>query len=186
MWQFSLAAASIVLAATAMAVSCLKNEQKKEVPPVPAHNNSENDRKVLVVGCGTIGSGFASVFLAKGKKIVCIDEAVPIEILKQRVRECWPFLVARGIAQSPEPPFENLEKKDILENAAKDVDFVQECVFEDVDIKRTVLAKLDSLVDPAVIIASSTSFIPWTLLFEHCKHQHRLVIGHPAIPYMHS
>lgn len=45
--------------------------------------------------------------------------------------------------------------------AVADADLVIEAVFEDVDLKKKVLADIDALVAPGAYIASNTSTIPW-------------------------
>ena len=162
-------------------------------PPPPASaavssgSESSTKKTVLVLGAGTIGSSFTAVFLAKGMQVTSYDPHATREILEKRIREYWPVLVARGLTTAKEPPFSMLQSVDKLdEKAVKNAAFVQECVWENVENKQSVLAELDALVDPSVLIASSTSYIPWTLLSEGCTHKHRIMIGHPAIPHTHS
>jgi carnitine 3-dehydrogenase len=189
------AATCVALATTGYLVSSWRKERKDHQqnlllesapkPPAAASKKSSKQCTVLVVGGGTIGSGFASVFLARGMKVIISDPFTTQQTLESRIRGCWPSIVARGLTTKKEPPFESLQKIDDLEEATSKVqgiDFVQECVFEEVELKQSVLARLDSLVDPSVLIASSTSFIPWTLLFYQCQHKHRLLIGHPILP----
>lgn len=159
-------------------------------PPVPTKTADAAEKKkecVLVLGAGTIGASFSSVFLAQGMEVVCVDPRVPRETLEKRIREYWPNLVARGLTEAKEPPFGSLTRAESLEGAlTKPISFVQECTWEDVDHKQNFLAELDSLLDPSILLASSTSFITWPLLTSKCQHKHRIMIGHPAIPHTHS
>lgn len=166
-------------------------------PEVPTHrstanadNKEDNITKVCVLGAGTIGSSFTAVFLAKGMHVVCYDPYSTREILEQRIQEYWPVLVARGMTSAQEPPFgARLEfQTEHLAQVVQDtaISFVQECTWENVENKQSVLSQLDAMADPSILIASSTSFIPWQLLVENCVHKHRIMIGHPAIPHTHS
>jgi 3-hydroxyacyl-CoA dehydrogenase, NAD binding domain len=56
--------------------------------------------------------------------------------------------------------------------------------WEDVDYKQKLFGELDKQLDPSILIASSTSFIPWTLLVPQVTHKHRVFIGHPTIPHV--
>jgi lactate dehydrogenase-like 2-hydroxyacid dehydrogenase len=105
-----------------------------DAPPVPSKTERSTDCVVLVIGAGTIGSSFASVFLSQGKKVHVYDPFVTSEMTKKRIREYWPFLVSRGITSIQEPPFETaFAKTDSLEDALAEVkkrgqtiEFVQE------------------------------------------------------------
>jgi lactate dehydrogenase-like 2-hydroxyacid dehydrogenase len=111
-----------------------KEESSDDAPPAPMKPERSTDCVVLVIGAGTIGSSFASVFLSQGKKVHVYDPFVTRETTEKRVREYWPFLVSRGITSIQEPPFETaFAKTDSLEEALAEVqkrgqtiEFVQE------------------------------------------------------------
>ena len=46
-----------------------------------------------------------------------------------------------------------------LAEAARDADLVIEAVFEEMDLKKQVFAKLDTLCKPGAILASNTSYL---------------------------
>lgn len=104
--------------------------------------------KVCVVGTGTIGSSFAAVFLAQGKTVVCSDTFADSESVQQRISNIWPTLQARGLTKSRKPDFSKLSFEPDLNRAIENVELVQECVFEDTNVKQDVLRKLDEIVDP--------------------------------------
>ena len=58
---------------------------------------------------------------------------------------------------------------------ASDVDLVIEAVFEDFDLKRSVLARLDSIVRPEAILASNTSSLSLTSLASASRHPERVI-----------
>ncbi|CAB9505240.1 Lambda-crystallin homolog [Seminavis robusta] len=158
-------------------------------PPVPTTNsNDSKERVVLVLGGGTIGSSFAAVFLSRGLKVHVMDPFATKETVQDRIKMVWPTILARGITKLQEAPIDTALSQsdsltaavDAIQKQGQTIDFVQECTWEDVDNKQKILQELDHLVDPSVIIASSTSFIPWTLLVTQCTHKHRILIGHPG------
>jgi 3-hydroxyacyl-CoA dehydrogenase len=69
-----------------------------------------------------------------------------------------------------------------MANAVEQVQYVQENVAEDVSAKRKVFAHLDSLVDPSVVLASSTSGIPTSSFAEDLHGRARCLVAHPANP----
>jgi len=171
-------------------------KNRRDAPPLPKPAAAANtgSQVVLVLGAGTIGSAFATVFLSRGMTVHVCDPFVKEDVLQKRIQDKWSAVVARGIAQTPQPCLERLTTSQLspaqalvrLEQQGQTVDFVQECTWEDVDNKQTVLAELDRSLPSDVLIASSTSFIPWDLLTAFCTHKHRIFIGHPAIPHTHS
>jgi len=141
---------------------------------------------VCVVGGGSIGASFCTTFLAKGLDVNCYDPFLSRQALEERITELWPSLRARGWTRLTRPPLHKLKLySQDLHQATKDVQFVQECTWEQVDSKQLILQQLDQIVDPQVIISSSTSFITWPVLSNRCRNnKDRVVIGHPAIPHM--
>lgn len=142
--------------------------------------------RVCVVGAGTIGSSFAAVFLAQGHDVVCCDAFCDDETVRNRIASVWPTLKLRGLVTTQlDASLRNrLTFQPDLPAAVASVDFVQECVYEDVDLKQQVLRRLNEHVDSNVIIASSTSYIPLDMLTAKCfSHKDRIVIAHPSIPH---
>ena len=166
-----------------------QDDSENDAPAVPATTNKEQSSCCcLVVGAGTIGASFSAVYLSRGMKVVCMDPFVSREILEQRITDYWPILIARGLTKLQDPPLTSrLTKTASLDEALSTgdtFDFVQECTWENVENKQKVLGELDKALDPAILIASSTSFIPWQLLVKDCHHKHRIMIGHPTIPHL--
>lgn len=149
--------------------------------------------KVCIVGAGTIGSSFAAVFLVQGHDVVCCDAFVQADTLKSRITSIWPTLQLRGLVRKDKARRlletcleERLTLEPNMTQAVESVDLVQECVYEDVDLKQQVLQQLNELVDPNILIASSTSYVPLDMLTSKCKQgggKDRIVIAHPSIPH---
>ena len=70
---------------------------------------------------------------------------------------------------------EALVKGSLSVDAASDVDLVIEAVFEDFDLKRSVLAQLDAIVRPDAILASNTSSLSLTSLASASRHPERVI-----------
>src|SRR5699024_452331 len=66
--------------------------------------------------------------------------------------------------------------------AVQDVAYVQENLPEKLEIKLEIFARLDALLNPSVIIASSTSSIPASQFTEALAGKARCLVAHPVNP----
>jgi L-gulonate 3-dehydrogenase len=57
---------------------------------------------------------------------------------------------------------------------------LQECVPEDVDIKKKVFGQIDDLMDDDTIVASSSSCLTATMFAEDFKHRQNMLVAHPV------
>ncbi len=58
--------------------------------------------------------------------------------------------------------------------------YVQECVPESVELKKSVFGQLDALVEVGVVLASSTSCIVPSLFTADLKHRSQCIVAHPV------
>ena len=142
----------------------------------------DNIRHVAVIGTGTIGASWTAVFLAHGLTVAASDPAPGAEaFLRGFVAAAWPSL-ARLSPLPAEPPWTALSCHAEPEAALAGAEFVQESAPEREELKRALLARLDRLLDPAIVIASSSSGLLISRLQADCRHPERCVIGHPFNP----
>jgi len=69
-----------------------------------------------------------------------------------------------------------------LSEALKGAYYAQECAPEHVDLKKKVFGSIDEVVEPATIVASSTSNIPASKFTETLKHRANYLVVHPTNP----
>jgi carnitine 3-dehydrogenase len=69
-----------------------------------------------------------------------------------------------------------------LAEALDGSDFIQESTSEDEGLKRKLLAQIDALTPPQVLLANSTSSLRLSRLVADCIHPKRHVVGHPFNP----
>lgn len=140
------------------------------------------ERRVALVGAGVIGNGWAAHLLAHGHRVTVTDPAGGAEQrLRDYVEAAVPALerVATGISGWRE----RLTFVATVEEAVTGADFVQESGPERTDLKAALLSELDTLTDPSVVIASSTSGMLPSALAAMCPvHPERVVVGHPFNP----
>lgn len=138
-------------------------------------------RRVGIVGAGVIGSGWAARFLAHGLDVVASDPAPGAEQrLRDSVANAWPTLTRVGLA--PGADLGRLRFVGSVAASVQDADFVQESAPENDALKRRILAEIDAVVAPDVIIASSSSGLLPSSIQSDCRHPGRVVIGHPFNP----
>jgi 3-hydroxyacyl-CoA dehydrogenase len=138
--------------------------------------------RVAVIGTGVIGASWTALFLAHGLEVIATDVAPGAEErLREYVRNAAPALQRLG-AKSPLSAG-RLSFTTELAQAVAGVDLVQENGPERIDFKRDLYAKLDALLPPEVIIASSSSGLTMSDIQAACPaHPERCVIGHPFNP----
>jgi 3-hydroxybutyryl-CoA dehydrogenase len=122
--------------------------------------------KVGVVGAGTMGNGIAQVFAQAGVEVRLIDAA---SVALNRARVAIEKSLDKFVEKSRLTPAERdaaLARVATGTNvdALADVDYVVEAIFEDVEAKRGLFARLDQVTRPGVILSSNTSSISITLL----------------------
>ncbi|KAB5518014.1 hypothetical protein GE09DRAFT_1044988 [Coniochaeta sp. 2T2.1] len=143
---------------------------------------SQRIRTVAVVGCGVIGSSWASLFLSRGLKVIIFDPAAGAqETFKKYLKDAWPSLQASGALKNADAG--NFEFVDDVRPSLPQVDFVQENGPERPEFKRRLMETLDQYTRTGVVIASSSSGLPSSGFIQQCRRDPgRILIGHPFNP----
>ena len=128
-------------------------------------NLSEDSRAadiatVGIIGAGTMGGGIAMCFAQAGIKVTLVDmtdEAVSQGL--EKITKNWAISVKKGrlTASQTDAMMANITPSSRLNDLA-DVDMVIEAVFENLDVKKEVFAKLDGICKPGAVLASNTSY----------------------------
>ena len=119
--------------------------------------------KVAVFGAGTMGSGIAQIFAAKGHTVLLYASSIPsAQRHKDDLGKSLQKRVDKGrMAQADKDAvMDHILVEE--ESAAADADLVIECVKEDMATKKELLARLDKECKPETIFASNTSSLPIT------------------------
>ena len=116
-------------------------------------------KTAAVIGAGTMGTGIAITFAEAGIPVTVVetkDEAV--EKAREMVFGMFKYQVDKGrLSQEDAWKRANSITFEETYDGLGDVDVVVEAVFESMDVKKQVFAKLDALTKPACILASNTS-----------------------------
>lgn len=138
-------------------------------------------KTVGVVATGVIGASWASYFLANGLNVVAIDPGPGAEDkLRKAVEQHWPTLQRMGLASGASP--DRLVFEAEIEAGLAGVDFVQENGPEREDFKIDLFRRMDALLPPEAILATSSSGLLISRVQSACKHPERVVLGHPFNP----
>ncbi len=138
-------------------------------------------RTVTVIGTGVIGGGWAAHFLRRGYDVVAWDPGPDaLTRLWGLLDTAWPSLERLGL--SADASRNRLRWADTLADALADTDFVQESSPEVLDQKVALLAEIDRLTSPEVVVASSTSGLLMTDMAVQCVNAGRFLVGHPFNP----
>ena len=127
--------------------------------------------KVAVFGAGTMGSGIAQVFAAKGHTALMYASSVASA---QRHKD----KLAASLQKRVEKGKMTEEAKDAILNnilveeksAAADADLVIECVAENMDTKHQILGELDEMCKESTVFATNTSSLSVTEMGLGLKH----------------
>ncbi len=133
----------------------------KDLPFLPADTVVLPITQAGVVGAGTMGSGIATVLLSAGLQVTLCDSAeAGLSRGADLIAANLAGAVKRGKMTEParEAALARLITSTDL-GALSQADLVIEAVFERLDIKQDVFARLDGICKPAAILATNTSFL---------------------------
>jgi 3-hydroxyacyl-CoA dehydrogenase len=130
--------------------------QAAKVPDVPDDTAVIPVNKVGIIGAGTMGGGIAMNFINVGIPVTIVE-------VKQDALDRGLATIRRNYERSRTAKPEETEARmsrlagalDL--EALADCDLVIEAVFERMDIKKDVFAKLDAICKPGAILATNTS-----------------------------
>lgn len=146
----------------------------------------EEIKKVAILGCGFIGFSFAIVFSRKGLEVNMYNrKSKTLDIVKDKIREQYEFLREEGIIDAGliETSMARIHTFDDLEEAVKDVDYVQEAMPEDLELKQDIFAEVARLTRADVIIGSSCSGLKRVdIVKKVIDHPERCLVAHPTNP----
>jgi 3-hydroxyacyl-CoA dehydrogenase len=134
-------------------------------------------KRVAIIGAGTMGTGIAIAFADAGRDVTVIDNAEPALARSQEfIRSAYASSVQRGRIdqKTAEERIGRIAGRMAVADAA-DADLVIEAVFEDMDLKKEVLASLDAILPPERLIATNTSTLSVTELGRATAHPGRVL-----------
>ena len=140
--------------------------------------------KFAVLGAGSIGLGWAIVFARSKSDVVVYD--VKQEMLDNfwiQLRSRLALLASNGLlTEGIDTVASRISVTLDLSHAVSNVDYVQECVPEDLRLKQNIFRNLEDLSSPTAILASSSSALTATEFAYNLASNHRCLVVHPGNP----
>jgi carnitine 3-dehydrogenase len=138
-------------------------------------------RTLGLLGTGVIGGGWAARALHFGVDVVAADVKPEMEQWIRGAVDNAEGALAR-LTLAPLPPKGTLSFTTDLDAMAAQVDFIQENIPEQLELKQRILAQVSRCAPADVVIASSTSGLMPTDLQKDMRHPERLLVAHPFNP----
>jgi len=149
-----------------------------KIPDVPKETAVLPWRSGAVLGCGTMGGGIAMNFANAGIPVTVVENTQ--EALDRGmaiIRANYEGSVKRG-RMSEQQMHKRLAliKPSVRFEEIADADFVIEAVFEEMEIKQQVFARLDKVAKPGAVLATNTSTLDIDAIAQ-CTSRPEAVIG---------
>ena len=135
-----------------------------------------------MVGTGVIGSAWAAIFHAKGYVVTAYVRSISSQQKFERfLQAAWQKLLARGLATKPDG-WRGVTCVSSVAECVASADYVQESVVEDLGTKLAIIAEIDAHAPAEVLIGSSSSFIPLSLVrSQAARHPGRVCTTAPVM-----
>jgi L-gulonate 3-dehydrogenase len=144
---------------------------------------ASTERKVAIVGAGLIGRAWATIFARAGWNVRLSDPHIPtLKSAPRLIRDELHALARHGLASDPDAAVARVSAAGNLEEAVRDVEFIQENGPERVEDKRSIFAQLDKMAPKDALLVSSTSALPASRFTERLEGRSRCLVGHPVNP----
>ena len=133
--------------------------QVAKIPDIPKETEKLQIKKVGIIGAGTMGGGIAMNFA---------NADIPVTIIEQSqerldkgigiIRKNYENTASKGrISIDDVEKRMNLINGDISINSLSEKDLIIEAVFENMDLKKEIFSKLNSVAKKSAILATNTS-----------------------------
>ena len=140
-------------------------------------------KRIACIGVGNLGRAWAAIFARAGHEVALYDsQPGALDTALPAIESTLELLASEGLVEVPEDVMRRVWTCASLAEALQDVDYVQESVIEDVEVKRAVFRELDREAPPGAILASSVSSIPPSEFMANLSGGARCIVAHPVNP----
>lgn len=148
-----------------------------KVVGVPAQAVQTEIKQVAIVGAGTMGSAIAIAFADAGRTVTLIDNSeAALARSRENIQSTYASSVKRGrIVQGTADDRVSRIVPSLELAAVADADIVIEAVFEDMELKKEILANVDSIFPSGRLLATNTSTLSLTELGRATRHPGRVL-----------
>ena len=141
--------------------------------------------KVVCVGAGLIGQGWATIFSSAGLEVTLQDVTETLlEKAMEGVKSNLIFLEAKSFLKQgeAEAALKRIKTSRLIGEAVREADYVQESVPDHYDFKKQVFREMDVAAPDHAILASSSSGLLMTEIQKATRKPRRCVLVHPVLP----
>ncbi|MDE8349870.1 MAG: 3-hydroxyacyl-CoA dehydrogenase [Acidocella sp.] len=144
----------------------------------------EKAKKIAIIGAGLVGAGWAIVFARAGHRVKIYDASETLrQGLRQHLDEALAALQRHGlIAEAPMVISARMLITDHLQHAVADADYVQESVFEQLALKKSIAMEISQAMPPHAIVGSSTSGFSGSSFMAEVTRRAQFLVVHPVNP----
>jgi 3-hydroxyacyl-CoA dehydrogenase len=142
-------------------------------------------KKVACIGSGVIGSSWGTNFALKGIDVAMFDNSrEALALAEERIATNLKYLTDNDAldAAKVKEVAARVSYTTNMEEAVRDVQFIQESVLENYGTKHAIIEELEKYAPADAIYASSTSGLLITEIAKHAKHPERFIGAHPYNP----
>lgn len=142
-------------------------------------------QEIGILGAGLIGASWASFFAAQGLivRIYDANEEVKQQALGVAENNLQRLVKLELLSEEAKAVgLQNLQLVDSMQELLTDVEYVQESVIEDYEIKADVYRQFEQSAPETAILASSSSGLLMTRMQSVMQHPGRALIAHPFNP----
>lgn len=146
---------------------------------------TERSFRLAVLGAGEVGTGWAALALAAGRRVTMFDpDARALERALEAARTRAAALAEAGLAPTGAAYAGDgrLEASATLEKAAADADWIMDATPESAAGKRAVLVRAEAAAGPHAVLATSSSGLHASTLGATLQRPARLLVVHPLVP----
>lgn len=140
--------------------------------------------KLTFLGPGIIGSGLAINAVMNGNDVTLYGRR-PLAETRGKLDEVFDIFVNIGVltAEQAEDYFNRIHYTSDLEKACAGAELVQECLAENLNLKRDTYRRIqEACGERQPVIASATSTMFPSILSEGARYPERIICGHPYNP----
>lgn len=135
------------------------NDRRVSKLPVLAGIAPRDVTRVGVIGGGTMGAGIATACLLAGLTVTLVErDDQAADKARATITGNLDAAVKRGKLDDRDTALARLQTATDYA-ALRDADLAIEAVFEDMDVKKDVFARLDAVLKPGAILATNTSYL---------------------------
>jgi 3-hydroxyacyl-CoA dehydrogenase len=166
--------------------SCCPVTLQQPAPEITVNSDAKEStcQRLAIIGAGSIGCNLALVFSSAGHMVrLCEVDAERRKRALDRIAISVGDLREFGLCTTePEEILSRIAVTSDLGQAVSDAAHVQECVPEELQLKRKLFRELEMLAPDSAVLASSSSAIPASNFAVGLETAARCLVAHPGNP----